>query len=639
MKKSLFQFIVGLLLSINLHAQTGIGTSTPDASAKLEISASNKGFLPPRVQLTATNVASPITSPANGLMVFNTVTAGASLYQVVPGYYYWDGVGLKWVSLSTTVGNVQNQAIFRSTASTASGGTAISSWDQRFNNIAAGDLTVNSNTTFTLSNGYYKLEWALPYQPANNYNIMRLQEYSSSTWGTFLNNDQYSSVANGGGSDYGGGTFAADIVDCSSNTRTFRFINPDGAGRSLYSGATFTITKLNPSSSTSTTADNLGNHIATNNIQLNSNYLSNDGGNEGIRIDNSGNVGIGTTSPTSYASNTLQVNGASSASIKITNTASGVGNADGLDLYQGLTDSYLWNRNNGMMSFGTNNGERMRITNGGNVGIGTASPVGLLNLYGGDANAPAILTLESNTGGGGNTGLYFRPYQSVTIANSNPAQAAILGLDNNYSAHIQFWTKTEGAAANSMVERMRITSGGNLLLGTTTQFGSGKLNVAYVPGATTGISFMPSNDVASPTPLIFLNAAGAAVGYIGTNASVTSYNSSSDYRLKEKLHPMIGALNRVMQLKPVTYSWKADGSKGEGFIAHELQAVAPLAVTGKKDAVDEKGKPIYQSIDPSKIVGLLTAAMQEQQAQIDALKKQVMQLRIFLVKKKKLKEL
>lgn len=59
--------------------------------------------------MTVTNSASPITSPANGLMVFNTVTAGTSPNQVVPGYYYWDGTGQKWVSLSTTVGNVQNQ--------------------------------------------------------------------------------------------------------------------------------------------------------------------------------------------------------------------------------------------------------------------------------------------------------------------------------------------------------------------------------------------------------------------------------------------------------------------------------------------------------------------------------------------------
>lgn len=278
-----------IISSIYVNAQTGIGTTTPDASAKLEVASSNKGFLPPRVQLTATNSPNPIASPANGLMVFNTVTAGSNPFQVVPGYYYWDGTGQKWVSLSTTVGNVQNQAIYRSTSNTAAL-NAVSSWSSSFNTIASGDLSVSSSTSFTLSNGFYKLEWALPYQPTGTYNDMLLQENSSGTWGTFRSSDTYARIANGGSGNWGGTTFAADVVDCSSSSRTFRFINADGASRTLYAGATFIITKLNPSITTSTTADNLGNHIATNNIQLNGNYLSNDGTNKGIRIDNSGNI-------------------------------------------------------------------------------------------------------------------------------------------------------------------------------------------------------------------------------------------------------------------------------------------------------------------------------------------------------------
>jgi len=296
MKKILFILSI-LLIASFVEAQTGIGTTTPDASAKLEISSTNKGFLPPRVSLTATNSASPISSPANGLMVFNTVTAGSSPNQVVPGYYYWDATGLQWVSLSTTVGNVQNQGVFRSTSNTNAYST-VSTWNSRFNNIAAGDLTVTSNTSFALSNGIYKLEWALPYQQASTYNMMALQEYRSSTWASFLNDNGYAAVGNGGDNNWGGGTFAADIVDCTSSTRTFRLFNLDGS-RGLYYGATFIITKFNPSVTTSTTADNLGNHIATKNISLNDYYLSNDGGDEGIRIDNTGKIGIGTTSPSS----------------------------------------------------------------------------------------------------------------------------------------------------------------------------------------------------------------------------------------------------------------------------------------------------------------------------------------------------
>jgi hypothetical protein len=239
-------------------------------------------------------------------MVFNTVTAGSNPFQVVPGYYYWDGVGLKWVSLSTTVGNVQNQAVYRSTSNT-NGNSVVSTWNSRFNNIAAGDLTVTSNTTFALSNGIYKIEWALPYQQGSTYNLMVLQENISNSWSSFLGDNGYAAVGNGGANDWGGGTFAADVVDCSSSTRTFRLYNLDGS-RSLYYGANLIITKLNPAITTSTTADNLGNHIATKNVELTGNYISNDGGNEGIKIDNAGNVGINTANPTTALDVTGNVN-------------------------------------------------------------------------------------------------------------------------------------------------------------------------------------------------------------------------------------------------------------------------------------------------------------------------------------------
>ncbi len=107
---------------------------------------------------------------------------------------------------------------------------------------------------------------------------------------------------------------------------------------------------------------------------------------------------------------------------------------------------------------------------------------------------------------------------------------------------------------------------------------------------------------------------GTQTGYISTNGTTTSYVTSSDYRLKEAIAPMTGALAKVLALIPVTYKWKADGSDGQGFIAHELAEVVPDCVTGEKDAVDADGKPEYQGIDVSFLVATLTAAIQEQQA-------------------------
>jgi hypothetical protein len=98
MKKLIFFF---LLVSQGILAQTGIGTTTPNASAKLDVTATDRGFLPPRVALTASNVFSPITgtsSAAAGLLIYNTATAGTVPNNVVPGYYFWNGTA--WIQIS-----------------------------------------------------------------------------------------------------------------------------------------------------------------------------------------------------------------------------------------------------------------------------------------------------------------------------------------------------------------------------------------------------------------------------------------------------------------------------------------------------------------------------------------------------------
>lgn len=92
--KSLLFFPILLFFSHFVQAQLGIGTSNPNASAQLDVSSSTKGFLPPRISLTATNSNSPISSPATGLLVYNTNTAGTAPNNVTPGFYYYDGA--KW---------------------------------------------------------------------------------------------------------------------------------------------------------------------------------------------------------------------------------------------------------------------------------------------------------------------------------------------------------------------------------------------------------------------------------------------------------------------------------------------------------------------------------------------------------------
>lgn len=94
MRKIFSFFVAQIIVSGALFAQVGVGTSTPDASAKLEVKSTNQGFLPPRVALTGTADVSTVASPATGLMVYNTATAGTSPANVTPGFYYYDGT--KW---------------------------------------------------------------------------------------------------------------------------------------------------------------------------------------------------------------------------------------------------------------------------------------------------------------------------------------------------------------------------------------------------------------------------------------------------------------------------------------------------------------------------------------------------------------
>ncbi|UMO77785.1 tail fiber protein [Bacteriophage Phi NF-1] len=110
------------------------------------------------------------------------------------------------------------------------------------------------------------------------------------------------------------------------------------------------------------------------------------------------------------------------------------------------------------------------------------------------------------------------------------------------------------------------------------------------------------------------------------SSSSVSFNTTSDYRLKEQVLPMVGALDRIMAAKPVTYKWKSDGSAGEGFIAHELAEVVPLAVTGEKDAVDEDGKPKHQQVDYSRLTPLLTKGIQELTLSIQSLQSTIKEL-------------
>ena len=263
--------------------------------------------------------------------------------------------------------------------------------------------------------------------------------------------------------------------------------------------------------------------------------------------------------------------------------------------------------NSGSLQLQTNNGTTaVTIDTSQNVGVGTTSPSQKLDVTGNArlnaSSSPVLQLSESGTLRGSITG------------------SSTIGL------YFQTFTTTPMRFDTNGLERMRITSDGVVCVGTTSQVGSGKTVIAYDSGSFVGMAINQTNAGAAGYLMSFrLN--GTEVGSIYQNTSTTAYNTSSDYRLKENIAPMTGALNKVLQLKPCTYTWKSTGETGEGFIAHELQAVVPDAVTGEKDAVDEEGNIKPQGIDTSFLVATLTAAIQELKAELDATKAEVQALK------------
>ena len=121
--------------------------------------------------------------------------------------------------------------------------------------------------------------------------------------------------------------------------------------------------------------------------------------------------------------------------------------------------------------------------------------------------------------------------------------------------------------------------------------------------------FYPNKDLSGPP-----------VGSISQNGSATAYNTSSDYRLKENVVPLTGAIDRLQQIPVHRFNFIANPDRTvDGFLAHEAQEVVPECVTGTKDEVDDDGNPVYQGIDQSKLVPLLTAALQEALQKIEDL--------------------
>jgi len=319
-------------------------------------------------------------------------------------------------------------------------------------------------------------------------------------------------------------------------------------------------------------------------------------------------LGLGSTTPS--ASLHLP---ASSASTYANGIFIGAGTGDlyGLSLWHNTssnTTSYIDNRYDNaaaatkirMRTQGTPV-DAMTILGSGNVGIGTDSPQARFQVSQASnlslTNSDAQMRIE----GSGYTGFLGLDATSFQI-----------GQNSN----LRSMTFHSGSG---MPERMRIDSSGNLLVGLTSI--SDATSRAY-GNAFSGSSSNPnwkSWGSGAHTHAQFRNGT-SVVGSITTTSSATTYNTSSDHRLKENVVDLTGATTRLKQLEPKRFNFIADADTTvDGFIAHEVQSVVPEAITGEHNEVDGDGNPVYQGIDQSKLVPLLVATIKELEARITAL--------------------
>ena len=277
-------------------------------------------------------------------------------------------------------------------------------------------------------------------------------------------------------------------------------------------------------------------------------------------------------------------------------------------------------------------------TSGAGGVITTADNTGILNLQ--TAGTTAVTVNASQNVGIGTTSPAAKIESQITSTSTPSLRLRYNGSSYYFDASMDINGNTVfmTPAANGVTsgnflfgaggsERMRITSAGEVLIGKTTGaltsngwalYPDEGSNYCFDMGGATNECFNYNNTGTGTYDVAFRYQA-TVKGYIRVNSTNTTYSTTSDYRLKENVKPMTGALAIVSQLKPVTYDWIENKISGQGFIAHELQEVIPNAVVGGKDSVDSIGNPQYQQIDSSILVATLTAALQELSAKNDAL--------------------
>ena len=332
---------------------------------------------------------------------------------------------------------------------------------------------------------------------------------------------------------------------------------------------------------------------------------------ERMRIDTSGLVGIGTQSPTAKLDVRGTVNGEQAVFTGGTNASRGLSiltAASGGQQDAGVIFNAQDTENGAAPyhAFQTAGTQRMKIHASGCIDLGADV----------DRSLGTNITTTVTSGSAG-SGFW------LSTGNSSATSSKIISSTNGSVGDLLI---NQGSGVNGGSirfsscdsEKMRINSNGQVCIGNSDLSGA-LINMRATPSVPS-IETRNSTTGATHYALFFRNSGGNEIGFIKISNTGTTYDTGSDYRLKENVESIENGLERLNQLNPVKFDWKADGTSSEGFIAHEVQEIFPDAVAGEKDG------EMMQGMDYGRITPLLVKAIQEQQTVIESLTKRIEEL-------------
>ena len=332
------------------------------------------------------------------------------------------------------------------------------------------------------------------------------------------------------------------------------------------------------------------------------------GGTTGVIINSSGNVGIGTASPSTLYRATINGDGSSivgGLSLRNNGTETlTIGNITASN----NVDSEIWNPRNGYLRFATNNAERLRIDSSGNVGIGTSSPTSFGAGY-------TVLDVYNATNGG-----YVLARGSTAIGQFSAGTTVDFGSRTASNVNIVYNNDIKATVSSTgLAVTGQIAVGGSTI--------AASIRSTFTGNTIDGISLLDSADQSNADFAVFRKANSTSIGSIRrvTTTDAVAYNTTSDGRLKENLRDFTDSGRLIDSLKPRVFDWKNSDENGKnvvGFIAQEQHAADPIfAHIGAVSVGDEDPKTItkqWQRSDAA-LIPILVAELQSLRARVAAL--------------------